>query len=55
VALSPVLRQELHLGNVQIFLGENSTPAQGRAAGEEVIEGMLRALVRERERLGMIA
>jgi len=55
VALSPVLRQELHLGNVQIFLGENTTPAQGRAAGEEVIEGMLRALVRERERLGMIA
>lgn len=52
-SLTPQLRQELHLGTVQIFLGHDATPTQGRAAGEEVIEGMLRALVRERERLGL--
>lgn len=51
--LTPVLRQELNLGGVQIFVGENTTHAQARAAGEEVIEGMLRALVRDRARLGL--
>lgn len=50
--LAPALRTELNLGGVQIFVGENSSPTQARAAGEQVIEGMLRALVRERARFG---
>jgi hypothetical protein len=52
-SLTPALRQELNLGSVQIFVGENVTSAQARAAGEEVIEGMLRGLVRERARFGL--
>lgn len=51
--LTPALRQILNLGSVQVFVGENATPAQARAAGEQVIEGMLRELVRERARYGM--
>jgi hypothetical protein len=51
--LSPALRTVLHLGGVQIFLGENVTPAQARAAGAEVIEGMLRELRHERARFGL--
>ena len=51
--LTPVLRQELNLGSVQVFVGEGATPAQARVAGEEVIEGMMRALVRERARFGL--
>ncbi|MCL5287867.1 MAG: hypothetical protein M1453_07740, partial [Acidobacteria bacterium] len=51
--LTPSLRQILNLGSVQVFVGENATPAQARAAGEQVIEGMLRELVRERARYGM--
>lgn len=53
--LTPALRTELNLGTVQIFLGDQTTPAQARVAGEEVIESMLRALARERERLGLLA
>jgi hypothetical protein len=52
--MTPALRTQLNLGGVQIFVGESATPAQAQAAGEQVIEGMLRALVRERERLGLI-
>lgn len=52
--LTPALRTELNLGTVQIFLGENATPQQARAVGEEVIESMLRAAARERERLGLL-
>ncbi|MBI3662134.1 MAG: hypothetical protein HY234_03665 [Acidobacteria bacterium] len=51
--LTPALQQILNLGSVQIFLGANATPTQARAAGEQVIEGMLRGLVRERARYGM--
>jgi hypothetical protein len=54
LSLTPGLRQELNLGGVQIFVGENVTPAQAQATGQDVIEGMLRGLVRERERLGMV-
>lgn len=52
LGLVPQLRTELNLGSVQIFLGEGTSPAQARTAGENVIEGMLRALVRERARFG---
>ncbi len=52
--LTPALRQILNLGSVQIFVGDNATPMQARAAGEQVIEGMLRGLVRERARFGMV-
>jgi len=52
-SLTPSLRQILNLGSVQIFVGDNATPTQARAAGEQVIEGMLRELVRERARYGM--
>jgi len=52
--LTPALRTELNLGTVQIFLGDNSSPAQARVAGEEVIESMLQALIRQRERLGLL-
>ncbi len=51
--LTPALRQVLNLGGVQIFVGENATPEGARAAGEQVIEGMLRGLLRERARFGM--
>ena len=51
--LSPALRTVLNLGGVQIFLGDNVSPAQARAAGAEVIEGMLRELANERARLGL--
>lgn len=54
LTLTPALRQILNLGGVQVFVGESATPAQARAAGEQVIEGLLRGLVRERERLGMV-
>ncbi len=50
--LTPALQQILNLGGVQILVGENATPAQARVAGEQVIEGMLRGLVRERARFG---
>jgi len=52
--LTPTLRQVLNLGNVQVLVGETATPAQARAAGEQVIEGMLRGLARERARFGLI-
>jgi hypothetical protein len=52
-SLAPSLQQILNLGSVQIFVGEGAAPAQAQAAGEQVIEGMLRGLVRERARLGM--
>jgi hypothetical protein len=52
LGLTPSLRTELNLGSVQIFLGNNTTTAQAQAAGEQVIEGMLRALLRERARFG---
>ena len=52
LGLTPLLRTELNLGSVQIFVGEGATPAQARTAGEDVIEGMLRALVRQRARFG---
>jgi hypothetical protein len=51
--LTPGLHTELNLGTLQVFVGENATPAQALATGEEVIEGMLRALARQRERLGV--
>jgi hypothetical protein len=52
--LTPALHTELNLGTMQIFLGESTSPQQAQAAGEEVIEGMLRAAARERERLGLL-
>lgn len=52
-SLTPALRTELNLGGVQIFVGDTVTSTQARAAGEEVIEGMMRALVRERARFGL--
>jgi hypothetical protein len=52
-SLTPSLQQILNLGSVQIFVGDTAAPAQAQAAGEQVIEGMLRGLVRERARLGM--
>ncbi len=54
LTLTPALRQVLNLGSVQIFVGENASPAQARAAGEQVIEGMLRGLSRERARFGLL-
>jgi hypothetical protein len=51
--LSPALRQVLNLGGVQIFVGENVTPAQAQSAGESVMEGMLRRLAQERARYGL--
>jgi hypothetical protein len=51
--LTPSLQQILNLGSVQIFVGDNAAPTQARAVGEQVIEGMLRGLVRERARFGM--
>lgn len=53
LGLGPSLRTELNLGSVQIFVGDGATPAQARSAGEEVIEGMLRALLQERARFGL--
>lgn len=53
LGLTPSLHTQLNLGNVQIVVGGGATPAQARSAGEEVIEGMLRALLRERTRLGL--
>lgn len=50
--LTPALQQVLNLGGVQIFVGENATPAQARAAGEEVVLGILGAVMRQRARLG---
>jgi hypothetical protein len=52
-APTPALQQQLNLGGVQIFLGSGATPEQAQRAGEEVIEGMLRALVQERARFGV--
>jgi len=51
-SIAPQLRQELNLGGVTIYVGENVTPAQAREAGTEVIESMLRGLARERARFG---
>jgi hypothetical protein len=53
LALTPALQQQLNLGPVQIIVGQNATPAEARAAGAEVIEGMLRAWMNERARLGL--
>ena len=53
LGLTPVLQQQLNLGGVQIVLGHDVTPAQAQIAGEQVIEGMLRSLVRERSRFGL--
>lgn len=53
--LTPVLQQHLNLGGVQIFLGGSATPEQAQRAGEQVIEGMMRALVQERARFGQVA
>lgn len=53
LGLGPALQTSLNLGNVQIIVGQGATPADARAAGEEVIEGMLRALLRERARMGL--
>ena len=52
-ALTPALQQVLNLGGVQIFVGDNATRAQARAAGEEVIFGLLGAIIRQRARLGL--
>jgi len=53
LGVAPVLQQQLNLGGVQIVLGQNVTPLQAQRAGEQVIEGMLRLLVRERSRFGL--
>ena len=53
LGVAPVLQQQLNLGGVQIVLGQGVTPAQAQIAGEQVIEGMLRSLVRERSRFGL--
>lgn len=53
LALTPSLQQQLNLGPVHIVVGPNATPAEARAAGAEVIEGMLRAWMNERARLGL--
>lgn len=50
--LTPVLQQQLNLGGVQIWVGQGATTEQARAVGAEVIEEMLRALLRERARFG---
>jgi hypothetical protein len=55
LTLTPVLQQQLNLGGVQIFLGGSATPEQAQRAGEQVIEGMMRALVQERARFGRVA
>lgn len=52
LGLTPSLTTQLNLGTVQIYVGAGATPAQSHAAGEQVIEGMMRALVRERARFG---
>lgn len=51
--LTPNLQQVLHLGGVSIFVGQDATPAQARLLGAEAIEGMLRAVLQERARLGL--
>jgi len=51
-SLTPGLTTQLNLGTVQIVVGAGATPAQAHAAGEQVIEGMLRALLQERARFG---
>jgi hypothetical protein len=53
-ALTPALGQVLNLGSVQIYVGDNSSASQARAAGEQVIEGMLRGLSLERARFGLL-
>jgi hypothetical protein len=52
-SVAPALQQQLNLGPVQIVVGQNATPAEARAAGAEVIEGMMRAWMNERARLGL--
>lgn len=52
--VTPGLQQQLNLGGVQIFVGAGVPPEQARRTGDEVIEGMLRALSRERARLGLV-
>ncbi len=51
--LTPGLQQILNLGGISIFVGQDATPAQARRLGAEAIEGMLRALLDERARLGL--
>ncbi len=51
--LTPALQQILNLGGVSIFIGQDATPAQARLLGAEAIEGMLRAILNERARLGL--
>ena len=51
-SLTPSLGTQLNLGSVQIVVGAGATPALARTAGEQVIEGMLRALLQERARFG---
>jgi hypothetical protein len=52
--LTPVLQQVLNLGGIQIFVGQGATPEQARAAGQAAIEEMIEALLRERQRLGLV-
>lgn len=52
-SLTPALQQVLNLGGVSIFVGQDATPAQARLLGAEAIEGMLRAVLQERARLGL--
>ncbi|MCL6480307.1 MAG: hypothetical protein K6U02_01135 [Firmicutes bacterium] len=51
--LTPTLQQILNLGGISIIVGQDATPAQARRLGAEAIEGMLRALLEERARLGL--
>ena len=54
-SLAPSLGTQLNLGSVQIVVGAGATPALARTAGEQVIEGMLRALLQERARFGFVS
>jgi predicted RNase H-like HicB family nuclease len=48
------LQQVLNLGGIQIFVGQGATPELARAAGQAAVEEMLEALLRERQRLGLV-
>ena len=54
LSLTPALQQVLNLGGVQIFVGQGATPELARAAGAAAVEEMMEALLRERERLGLV-